>query len=157
MCESCQKWHHIECEHLPKSNFDQLSKINNAHICVACRSKEGLFDYDASLLGLASSTKIPDLKRKRVVKINDSVLASEHDVALKEKAMKSLIDCAQRESLIIPDIEELTKSINLQNPTTVDTLSIDYAARSIMNKCDISGYISGLASGVCLMPFLKVF
>ena len=57
-CESCQKWHHIECAHLPKSNFDQLSKINDAYICIVCRSKEGLFDYDASLLHLASSTKI---------------------------------------------------------------------------------------------------
>ena len=140
-CESCQKWHHIECEHLPKTNFDQLSKINDPYICVACRSKEGLFDYDASLLRLASSTKIPDLKRKRVHKINDSVSATERDIALKEKASKSLINCAQREALIIPDI---AKS---HNPTTVDTLPIDYAARSIMEKCDISGYIPGLASG----------
>ena len=89
------------------------------HICVACRSKEGLFDYDASLLRLASSTKIPDLKRKRVRKINDSVSATERDIALKEKASKSLINCAQREALIIPDI---AKS---HNPTTVDTLPID--------------------------------
>lgn len=83
LCATCNKWHHIKCEHITAGDFKFLSGNSTVeYVCARCRSdEEGKFDFAKGLRRLASY--IGDSSAMKTAAATEAIYLKKHAASVR--------------------------------------------------------------------------